>query len=103
MTVLLAMSMMWMGVLYHHYPVMTNRNPDTDKCRSAYRYYFIGGVGLMYTFMVGGAMGVPRRISNWVESGYMGVGVFILIFGLILAYGISMFFVTLSKSREITT
>ena len=33
----------------------------------------------------------------------MGVGVFILIFGLILAYGISMFFVTLSKSREITT
>ena len=103
MTVLLAMSLMWMGVLYHHYPVMTNRNPDTDKCRSAYRYYFIGGVGLMYTCMVGGAMGVPRRISNWVESGYMGVGVFILIFGLILSYGITMFFVTLSKSREITT
>jgi len=53
--------------------------------------------------MAGGAMGIPRRISNWVESGYMGIGVFILIFGLILAYGISMFFVTLSKSREIAT
>ena len=65
--------------------------------------YFIGGVGMMYTFMAGGAMGIPRRISNWVESGYMGIGVFILIFGLILTYGISMFFVTLSKSREITT
>lgn len=58
---------------------------------------------MMYTFMVGGAMGIPRRISNWVESGYMGVGVVILIFGLILAYGISLFFVTLSKSKEITT
>lgn len=57
----------------------------------------------MYTFMAGGAMGIPRRISNWVESGYMGVGVVILIFGLILAYGISLFFVTLSRSKEITT
>lgn len=58
---------------------------------------------MMYTFMAGGAMGIPRRISNWVESGYMGVGVVILIFGLILAYGISLFFVTLSRSKEITT
>lgn len=58
---------------------------------------------MMYTFMAGGAMGVPRRIANWVESGYMGVGVVILIFGLILAYGISLFFVTLSRSKEITT
>jgi len=56
----------------------------------------------MYTFMVGGVLGVPRRIANWVDSGYMGVGIFILIFGLILSYGISMFFVTLSKSKEIT-
>ena len=91
-----------MGVLYHHYPVMTGRNPDGEKCKSAYTYYFIGGVGLMYTFMVGGVLGVPRRIANWVDSGYMGVGIFILIFGLILSYGISMFFVTLSKSKEIT-
>jgi hypothetical protein len=28
MTVILAMSLMWMGVLYHHYPVITGRKLD---------------------------------------------------------------------------
>jgi cytochrome c oxidase subunit 1 len=101
MTVLLSMSMMWMGVLYHHYPVITNRNPDGDSCRRSYRFYFIGGVGLMYSFMAGGASGMPRRIADWVQSGFMTIGFSILIFGIILTLGFVFFLSNLSKSSEI--
>ena len=101
MTVLLAMSLMWMGVLYHHYPVITGRSLDDDRGKSSTKYYFFGGVGLMYAFMAGGASGMPRRIANWSEGGYMFIGILILIFGLMLFYGIILFLTNMSKSKEL--
>ena len=103
MTVLLAMSLMWMGVLYHHYPVITGRSLDDDRGKSSTKYYFFGGVGLMYAFMAGGASGMPRRIANWSEGGYMFIGILILIFGLMLFYGIILFLTNMSKSKELAT
>ncbi len=100
MTVLLAMGLMWMGVLYHHYPVITGRELDNSRGNRSTKFYFIGGVGLMYSFMAGGASGMPRRIANWTEGGYMIIGFSILAFGLVLIYGITLYLALFSLSVD---
>jgi len=56
---------------------------------------------LIYSFMAGGASGMPRRIADWVQSGFMTIGFSILIFGIILTLGFVFFLSNLSKSSEI--
>ncbi len=101
MAVLTAMSIMWMGVLYHHYPVITGRRLERNQGNRMVKFLFFGAAGLMYSFMAGGAIGMPRRFAAW-EDGWMVVGGFIVVFGIMSMYGFYLYFSSLVKAREIS-
>ncbi len=100
MLVLIAISVLWMGMLYYHYPLMTNRTIDDSTARSSIKYLFISYIGLFYTFTAAGASGMPRRNGDW-DSEWMIYGVFMLIFGVMLLYGFVLYFLSLTRSKEI--
>jgi cytochrome c oxidase subunit 1 len=103
MMVLIAMCLMWMGVLYHHYPVITGKKLDTKLGNRFVKYYFIGAFGLTYSFAAGGAMGMPRRFADWSAGpdSWMMVGIAILIFGIFLTIGFVTYMQNFLKSRAI--
>jgi cytochrome c oxidase subunit 1 len=102
MTVILAMSMMWMGVLYHHYPVLTGRKLDPALGRLYIKMMTIGSFGAAIVMLAGGAAGMPRRFAAWNQEGWMLYGHLILIFGLILGASFVVYLYNLMKSREIS-
>jgi cytochrome c oxidase subunit I len=102
MAVLISMSLMWMGVLYHHYPVITGRVLSNILGSRFVTLYTIGGIGAMYAFMAAGAAGMPRRFAAWNQEGWLIYGVFILLFGLILGASLVVFAYDLRRSRDIT-
>ena len=102
MAVLISMSLMWMGVLYHHYPVMTGRKLSNKLGNRFVTLFTIGGVGAMYAFMAAGAAGMPRRFAAWNQEGWLIYGVFILLFGLILGASLVVLAYDLWKSTDIT-
>jgi len=102
MAVLISISMMWMGVLYHHYPVITGRKLNN---KLGYRFiwlYTIGSIGAGYAFMAAGAAGMPRRFAAWNQEGWMIYGTLILIFGLIIGASLVYYAYDLLKARDIT-
>ena len=103
MAVLISISMMWMGVLYHHYPVITGRTLNQKLGNWFIKLYMVGAIGAMYAMLAGGAAGMPRRFAAWNQEGWMIYGVFILIFGLILGASLLVFAYDLLKSSDITT
>jgi len=101
MTVLIGMSMMWMGVVYHHYPVMTDRVLN-DKLG----YWFValftpGAIGAALAMLAGGAAGMPRRFADWSQGGWSIYGDLTLLFGLMMAAGLVVYAVNFMKSRPI--
>ena len=100
MVVLIAISALWMGVLYYHYPLMTNRTIDDSTARSCIKYFFISYIGLFYTFLAAGAAGMPRRNGAW-ESDWYIFGVFMLIFGVMLLYAFVLYFLSLRRSKAL--
>lgn len=100
MTVLVAMSLMWMGVIYHHFPVMTGR-----KLNDTLGYWFcglftVGAVGAAMTMLAAGADGMPRRHADWGQGGWMIYGDWILIFGLFIAAGTLLYFINMWNARS---
>ena len=104
MSVLIAMCLMWMGVLYHHYPVITGKKLDAKLGNRFVKFYFIGALGLLYSFAAGGAMGMPRRFADWSAGpdGWMMVGISILIFGILLIVGFATYMQNFLRSRSIS-
>jgi cytochrome c oxidase subunit I len=101
MTVLIAMSMMWMGVVYHYYPVMTGRALN-DKLGYWFVWLFsIGTIGSALVMLAGGADGMPRRHADWAQGNWMVYGDFILLFGLFMAVGLILYAVNMMQSRQI--
>jgi cytochrome c oxidase subunit I len=103
MAVLISMSLMWIGVFYHHYPVITGRKLNNTLGNRFITLYTISAVGLAYAMLAGGAAGMPRRFAAWNQEGWMIYGILILIFGLILAASLAILTYDLMKSREIDT
>ncbi len=103
MAVLIAMAMMWMGVLYHHYPVITGRRLNPVLGKWFVILFTVGSVGAHYSFMMAGAAGMPRRFADWNQEGWMFYGNLILLFGLVIGAGLIIFAMDLAKSREIET
>ena len=103
MTVILAMSIMWLGVLYHHYPVITGRKLDPVLGTWFIRLFVVGGIGAALAMLAGGAAGMPRRFADWNQEGWMLYGNMILTFGVILGAGFVVYAYALLKSREITS
>jgi cytochrome c oxidase subunit I len=101
MTVIFAMAMMWMGVIYHHYPVMTNRALD-DKMGMWFVWLFtLGGIGAALVMLAGGSAGMPRRHADWAQGDWMVYGDLILVFGLLMGLGLVVYAMDLMKSRQI--
>ena len=103
MAVLVAISLIWMGVLYHHYPVITGRKLNPTMGNWFVGLYSIGAAGAMYAFMAAGAAGMPRRFAAWNQEGWMVYGNLILIFGIMIGAGLVVFAWDLMNSREIET
>jgi len=103
MAVLVAMSMMWMGVLLHHYPVITGRVLDGARGKWFVILFTVGAMGVNYSFLAAGAAGMPRRFASWNQEGWMLYGYFILFFGLCLALSMLIFLINVSSSRRIDT
>ncbi|MGN2393195.1 cbb3-type cytochrome c oxidase subunit I [Pelomicrobium sp. G1] len=103
MTVIVSMSMMWLGVLYHHYPVITGRKLDPVLGAWFVRLFAIGGIGAALAMLAGGAAGMPRRFADWNQEGWMLYGNLLLFFGLILGASLVVYAYNLLKSREIAS
>lgn len=101
MAVLVAMTMMWMGVLYHHYPVVTGRVLSNKLGNWFVWLYTVGSMGAMYAFMAAGAAGMPRRFAAWNQEGWMIYGVLILLFGLMIGAAFVIYAYDLWKSEAI--
>ncbi|MCZ7564453.1 MAG: cbb3-type cytochrome c oxidase subunit I [Burkholderiales bacterium] len=101
MTVIVAMAIMWLGALYHHYPVITGRNLDPVLGRWFIRLFSVGGIGAALAMLAGGAAGMPRRYADWTQEGWMLYGNLILLFGLVLGASLVVYAYNLLKSREI--
>lgn len=102
MTVVLSMSLMWMGVLYHHYPVLTGRKLDAGLGNLYIKLMTVGSFGAAIVMLAGGAAGMPRRFADWHPEGWMLYGNLILAFGLIIGASFAVYFYNLMKSREIS-
>ncbi|MCP5087796.1 MAG: hypothetical protein GY952_13465 [Rhodobacteraceae bacterium] len=103
MAVLIAMSMMWMGVLLHHYPVITGRVLDAASGKWFVILFTVGAMGVNWSFLAAGAAGMPRRFASWDQEGWMVYGYLILLFGLCLALSLLIFLINVSKARRIDT
>ncbi len=101
MAVLVAMALMWLGVLIHHYPVMTGRQIDLKMGNLFVTFYTIGAMGLAWSCLAAGAAGMPRRFANWHAEGWMVYGYSILIFGAILAVSFVFLGLCFRRSREL--
>lgn len=102
MTVVLSMSLMWMGVLYHHYPVITGRKLDAALGSLYIKLMTVGSFGAAIVMLAGGAAGMPRRFADWHPEGWMLYGNLILLFGLVLGASFAVYLYNLMKSREIS-
>ncbi|MDP6572461.1 MAG: cbb3-type cytochrome c oxidase subunit I [Rhodospirillales bacterium] len=101
MTVLIGVSVMWMGVIYHHYPVMTGRMLDEKLGYWFISLFTVGAVGAALVMLAGGAAGMPRRFADWAQGGWMVYGDLIQLFGLLMAVGLVLYAVNFMKSRQI--
>jgi cytochrome c oxidase subunit 1 len=101
MTVILAMSVMWMGVLYHHYPVITGRKLDPVLGTWFIRLFTVGGFGAAIAMLAGGAAGMPRRFADWNQEGWMLYGNLTMFFGVILGAAFVVYLYNLMQSREL--
>lgn len=103
MTVVIAMSIGWLGILYHHYPVMSGRKLDPTLGSWSIRLFLLGGVGTALTMLAAGAAGMPKRYAAWNQEGWLLYGNLLAVFGLILGASLVVYTYNLMKSREITT
>jgi len=101
MAVLIAMSLMWIGVLMHHYPVITGRTTNRTLGNWFVGLYTIGAMGAAWSFLAAGAAGMPRRFAAWNQEGWMIYGYFVLIFGICLAVSLFLLALDFNKSREL--
>jgi cytochrome c oxidase subunit I len=101
MTVLVAMAMMWMGVIYHHYPIMTGRTLDDKMGYWFVGLFSVGSIGAALVMLAGGAAGMPRRFADWDQGGWMIYGNLTQFFGLLIAAGLVALAMSMLKSRSI--
>jgi len=101
MTVLVGVSFMWLGVIYHHYPVMTGRQLN-DKLGYWFASLFtVGAIGAALVMLAAGADGMPRRHADWAQGDWMIYGDWILIFGLMMGAGMVFYVINFWQSRPL--
>jgi cytochrome c oxidase subunit 1 len=74
MTVLAAMSFIWLGVIYHYYPVMTGRVHDDKMGYWFVGLFSVGSTGAALVMLASGAAGMPRRFADWAQGDWMVYG-----------------------------
>lgn len=100
MTILLAVTLIWIGAMYHSHFLLTGRREDR---RLAYLHIVltaIAGFGLMYSMAFLGVSGLPRRAYPWpLDAG--PAGVLLILFGAMLAAGQAAFVASLLRGGRI--
>ncbi len=100
MMVLISISALWMGMLYYHYPLLTNRSINDSLARASIKYLFISYIGMFYSFATAGAYGMQRRNGAW-EGEWFIFGALMFIFGIMMLYAFILYFLSLIKSKPI--
>jgi len=90
MTILIAVGMIWMGMLYHHHPRLRGWTLGNREGYWHAGFTFISALGMFYTMLAAGAKGIPRRAYPW-PSGGLEYGLPMLLFGLLFALAQLMF------------
>lgn len=99
MTVIVAMAMMWMGILYHHYPVMTGRMQNDRLGYWFVGLFSVGSIGSALVMLFGGADGMPRRHADWAQGGWMVYGDLVQFFGILIIAGLVCYAANMMKSK----
>jgi cytochrome c oxidase subunit 1 len=97
MTILLAVTLIWVGAAYHSHNLITGRNPSNKLAYLHIILTVLGALGIFYTMAYMGALGFPRRAYPLpFESGLHVAS--LLIFGILLAAGQIAFILNLGRS-----
>ena len=99
MAVRIAMSLIWIGVLLHQYPVITGRTLNRALGNWFVTLHTVGAMGVAWSFLAAGASGKPRHFAAWYQEGWMFFGYLILIFG--LCRGASLFVLGLDLKKSL--
>lgn len=96
MTILIAVTLVWIGALYHSYRLLFGR---PENSRLAYAHVVLTAVaalGFLYTMAFMGSLGAPRRAYP-LPVGAEG-SVALVVFGALLAAGQAAFLMQLISS-----
>ena len=100
MAVLLAITLMFFGAVFHHFKSLTGRSLN-EKAANLFIYFYVFAVmGTNYSFLAAGAAGMPRRFAEWNQDGYMVYGYAILFFGILLLISFVLFFYSMLARKE---
>jgi len=86
MTILKAVLLVWLGVLYHHLPDLVGRSLEERLGYLHAGLSLVGALGTFYAFLWAGAEGIPRRAFPWPAGG-QAIAWPLLAFGLFFAVG----------------
>ncbi|MFN3928546.1 MAG: cbb3-type cytochrome c oxidase subunit I, partial [Thermoflexus sp.] len=84
MTILIAVGMIWLGMLYHHHPILRGWILEARQGYLHGGLTFLSALGMFYTMLVAGSAGVPRRAYPWPMGG-TAYGAALMLFGLLFA------------------
>ncbi|WP_448594806.1 cbb3-type cytochrome c oxidase subunit I [Thermoflexus hugenholtzii] len=100
MTILIAVGMIWLGMLYHHHPGLRGWPLEARRGFLHAGLTFLGALGMFYTLLRAGAEGIPRRAYPWPGDG-PGFGVAMLLFGVLFALAQILFAVHLLRPPQL--
>ncbi len=99
MTILIAVTLIWIGAMYHHYHLLRGGNENEKLAYLHVILTAIAGFGLMYTMATMGVAGIPRRAYPFpIEAG--SALSLLIIFGTLLAAAQAVFIVNLIRGGK---
>ncbi len=100
MAILLAVTLIWMGAMYHHLPLLRRRKMDEKLSYLHVILTTIAGFGLLYTMAAMGVAGMPRRAYPFpFEVGPLLT--LLIIFGALLAAAQAIFIINLIRGDKV--
>ncbi|GBC72117.1 Alternative cytochrome c oxidase subunit 1 [Candidatus Calditenuaceae archaeon HR02] len=99
MTILLAVTLIWIGAAYHSHSLLTGRTPSNRLAYTHILLTALGALGIFYIMAYMGAEGFPRRtypLPFYSDPPMAGI----LVFGLLLAIGQAAFLLNLIKAKS---
>jgi cytochrome c oxidase subunit 1 len=99
MTILTAVLLVFLGVMYHYYPALRDRQLDIRMGFWHSGLSFLAALAMFFSLLIAGVAGLPRRAYPWL-SGEGTYAVPLLLFGLIFALAQFVFLWNLLRSER---